>query len=203
MDGYRAFAGLALPEAYQRELAALCRRLRPLATGPVSWTRPGNWHLTLKFLGEVPLAGPGGLAAVTAALAGLVFSPFVLSGAGGGFFPSQRRPRVAWIGLDRGAAACAALAAAVDTVLSPLGFAPESRPFTPHLTVARFREPGRVGDVEGLARELTAACLPVVPVEALTLWRSLLGPSGPRYEVLATVAAVSGSRCGCIRQAWP
>ena len=69
MDGTcRAFVGIALPESYQRELAAIRDRLRPFAPGPMTWTRPGNWHLTLKFLGEVPARGPGGIEAVTAAL---------------------------------------------------------------------------------------------------------------------------------------
>jgi 2'-5' RNA ligase len=188
-DSCRAFVGIALPEVYQRELETLGRRLRPLAAGPVSWTRPGNWHVTLKFLGEVPGSGPGGLDAVKTALAGVVFAPFVLSGAGGGFFPSRQRPRVAWIGLDRGAEGCVGLAAAVDAALAPLGFAPERRPLTAHLTVARFREPGRAGDTAGLARELAAVRLPAVTVDTVTLWRSILGPAGARYEVLATVAA--------------
>lgn len=189
MDGCRAFAGIALPASYQDELEALLRRLRPLATGPVSWTRPGNWHLTLKFLGQVPGEGPSGLEAVTAALAGVRFSPFALSGAGGGFFPSPRRPRVAWVGLDQGRAACVALAGTVEAVLAPLGYAPENRPFAGHLTVARFREPGRAGDVAGMAGVLDAVRLPACAVDRITLWRSILGPGGPRYEVLATVAA--------------
>lgn len=196
MDGCRAFAGIALPESYQCELEALLGRLRPLVAGPVSWTRPGNWHLTLKFLGQVPGAGPGGIEAVRRALSGLVFSPFGLSGAGGGFFPGQKRPRVAWIGLERGKAACAVLAGAVDAVLAPLGYPPEGRPFAGHLTVARFREPGRIGDVAGLARELSAVRLPPFSVEAVTLWRSILGPAGPRYEVLDTVAATGAPAGG-------
>lgn len=192
MDGCRAFVGLPLPESYQQALATLRQRLGPWLPGRgVSWTRPGNWHVTLRFLGDVSWTGPGGVDAVKAALAGLAFAPFDLSGAGGGFFPDERRPRVAWIGLDQGRAACAALAAAVGACLQPVGFAPEDRPFSPHLTVARFREPPRGAAVASLLRELDRLRLPVVPVRECTLWRSRLGPAGPVYEALATVPAAA------------
>lgn len=185
----RIFAGIALPEAYQQALAAIRDRLRPLAGGPMSWTKPGNWHLTLKFLGDVPVTGPAGLDAVKAALAGVVFSSFRLTGAGGGFFPNAKRPRVVWIGLAAGGPACGRLAAAVETALSPLGFPAEDRPFAAHLTLARIREPGRAGDLAGMERVLSGIRLPETSVESITLWRSRLQPGGPRYEVLATVPA--------------
>lgn len=191
MEHYRAFVGLALPESYQAALAALRERVSSRLRGGLGWTRPGNWHLTLKFLGDVPLTGPGGLEQVREALAGVVFSPFVLSGQGGGFFPHVRRPRVAWIGLGRGGAACAGLAAAVETALVPLGYPAEDRPFAAHLTVARIRDSARAGDLSALERELAAMVLPVVTVDAVTLWRSQLGPGGSRYTVLATVPATA------------
>ena len=192
MDHYRAFVGLALPESYQTALAALRERVSAQLGGGLSWTRPGNWHLTLKFLGEVPLTGLGGLDHVREALAGVVFTPFVLTGQGGGFFPHARRPRVAWIGLGQGREACTRLAWAVEAALAPLGYPTEDRPFAAHLTVARVRDPGRAGDMTVLERELGAMALPDVTVTDFKLWRSELGPGGPRYTVLDTVPATGG-----------
>jgi len=189
MDHYRAFVGLALPESYQTALAALRERVSARLGGGLSWTRPGNWHLTLKFLGDVPDNGPGGLDRIREALAGVVFSSFVLAGQGGGFFPHARRPRVAWIGLGQGREACTRLAGAVEAALAPLGYPAGDRPFAAHLTVARVRDPGRAGDMAVLERELGAMALPAVTVTDFTLWRSELGPGGPRYTVLDTVPA--------------
>jgi len=188
----RAFVGIALPPAYQQALAIIRERLRPLAPPDMRWTRPGNWHLTLQFLGDVPLAGPGGLDEVKAALAGVRFEPFVLAGAGGGSFPDAKRPRVVWLGLAAGGQACVRLAAAVAAALSPLGFPAEDRPFAAHLTLARIRAPDRVGDLAPMLQALSEVRLPETPVRDITLWRSVLAPSGPRYAVLATVPAVVG-----------
>ncbi len=189
MDNYRAFVGHALPQSYHKIQAALRERVSARLGGGWGWTRPGNWHLTLKFLGDVPLGGPGGLDQVREALAGVVFFPVVLAGQGGGFFPHARRPRVAWIGLGQGREACTRLAGAVEEVMAPLGYPAGDRPFAAHLTVARVRDPGRAGDMAVLERELGAMALPAVTVTDFTLWRSELGPGGPRYTVLDTVPA--------------
>lgn len=186
---YRAFVGIALPESYQQALGAIRDRLRPLTPAPLAWTRPGNWHLTLQFLGDVPLVGPSGLEAVTAALAGIRFASFPLAAAGGGFFPQSKRPRVAWVGLHTGEADCRLLAAAVGRALAPVGYPPEDRPFAAHLTLGRIRDPSRASDWQAVERELAAVHLPETRVSALTLWRSVLQPGGPRYEVLATFPA--------------
>ncbi len=192
METCRAFVGIPLPEAYQQGLDLLRGRLPRRAYGPLSFTKPGNWHMTLKFLGEVPLAGPAGIDAMRAALSGVAFAPFVLAGAGGGFFPGPKRPRVVWVGLAQGAEACRALAAAVEEALAPLGFAPENRPFAAHLTVARVREPERGGDWPGMLKVLAETRWLAVTVDAFVLWRSILSPNGPRYEALATFPATGG-----------
>ena len=158
-----------------------------MARGPLSVTRRGNAHLTLKFLGDV--AAPAGIAAVGAALSGVRFAPFALRLAGGGFFPGPDQPRVLWAGVVDGAGACRALAAQVETVLTPLGFPPEGRPYVAHLTLGRVKDPGRGGDWPGMARLLAQTVWPPAPVACFALYRSLLSSAGPRYEVLATFAA--------------
>lgn len=185
----RAFIGIALPPACQQQAERLGRAIAAIAAGPASPVRAATVHLTLKFLGDIPASGPHGIEAVTRALEGVVFAPFSLHFRGGGFFPDNRRPRVAWAGLDAGAGACQTLAAAVDAALTPLGIAPEARPYRPHLTLARLRQPGRDADWGQALRHLAEADWPVVPVTDFILWRSVLSPGGARHEPLARFSA--------------
>lgn len=158
----RCFVGLPLPPEWQDRLAALRDELSVSghasghASGDTSgdvrdpaladllrrlrWTPPGNWHLTLRFLGDVPASRCG---EVADALKAIPFAPVTLAVGGAGVFPARGAPRVLWLGLARGARECAAMAGAVDAALVPLGFAPDARPFAPHLTLARLREAHR------------------------------------------------------------
>ncbi|WP_300162690.1 RNA 2',3'-cyclic phosphodiesterase [Solidesulfovibrio sp.] len=185
----RAFVGIGLPGECRALAARLGKAVARLSRGPASPVREEVVHLTLRFLGDVPVSGPGGIGAVAEALGTVAFAPFALRFGGGGFFPDITRPRVAWAGLAAGAPECRALAARVETALSPLGFAPETKPFTPHLTLARLREPGRGGDWPGALKLLVEAAWPELTACAFTLWRSILSPSGARHEVAATFAA--------------
>ncbi|EPR44658.1 2'-5' RNA ligase [Desulfovibrio sp. X2] len=208
----RLFVGLALPQEYQdglADLAAACRR-RGLAG--LSFTRPGNWHLTLRFLGEVDEARVEELAG---ALRGVAWEAFTLRGGGAGAFPDLLRPRVAWIGLAEGGEECRRLAESVQVALAPLGFAPEERKFSPHLTLARVkgdqRREKRTRTTEGArktaggnAAEDVTECLreaarrrwPACVVREMVLWRSVLGGGGPAYTRLAEFPALGpGPRC--------
>lgn len=195
MELARLFVGLPLPREYQDGLAALTRSLGPAAPGQCSWTRPGNWHVTLKFLGETPLEA---LPDVHAALSAVAWEPFALRAGGGGFFPSAKRPRVLWVGVARGAPELRALAGQVDGALAMAGFAPEAREFAAHLTVARikFSRPG--SDWKTTLGILLEAKWPEFTADRFTLWRSMLGggkageaggPPGPRYVPLGEYGA--------------
>lgn len=181
----RLFIGIPLPEEYQRGLARLRDRLGPGLRSKLGWTREGNWHVTLKFLGEVDeeLARD-----VSRVLAELRLAPFTLQAAGAGFFPNLRNPRVFWTGLACGGEECAQWAAMVEEVMEPLGFAREEREFRPHLTLARIKE-ARRDDWAALARDASREEWPAVCVEEIVLWRSTLGPGGPAYEALCQVKA--------------
>jgi 2'-5' RNA ligase len=181
-DGVRCFVAIELPEPLREAIATWFADAGRGVRG-VRWTGAQRLHLTLKFLGEV---APDRLAAVGSAVAAAVAGrgPFSLELLGAGAFPSVQRPRVVWVGIGAGAAG---LAASLELALAPLGFAPEGRPFTPHLTVGRLREPPR--DRAALPRLLEQVRdrvwgLAVVP--AVHLVRSDLFPAGPNYSILAT-----------------
>ena len=120
----------------------LIRSARDLPTDAFRLTAPERVHLTLKFLGEIP---PEALPRITSALEPLgdAAEPFEAAIAGFGVFPSARRARILWAGIEEGAEAFRALANTVETLLEPEGLPPEGRPFVPHLTLGRARRPAR------------------------------------------------------------
>jgi 2'-5' RNA ligase len=201
----RCFIGLPLPEAYKTQLSGLLATLKYQVPARVSWTRPENWHLTLKFLGET---APETVAAVKAALAGVRAPAFALKAGGCGFFPDLRRPRVVWLGLVQGAAQCAALARAVEGAVALHGFPPEGRPFAARLTLGRIKDaagkpggqrggpsggpsggpPGgpSVGQDWAKLQALAARVeWPEARMDRFVLWESRLHPGGPEYVALA------------------
>lgn len=176
----RCFIGCPLPPEYQDRLGSLLRRWRGRLCSSVSWTRPGNWHLTLKFLGEV---APERLPAIRSALGSVRSAPFGFQAGGGGSFPERGRPRVLWIGVRQGGQACVTLAGVIDRTLDRLGLPRETRPFAPHLTLARIRE-ARDEDWAGLVAELTDESWPEFTMREFVLWESELRPQGPAYRVI-------------------
>lgn len=186
----RLFVGIPLPESYQQALTDMRRRWEDLFRSKLGWTRQGNWHVTLKFLGDVD---PGRVDAVADALSGIRFSSFPMCAGGAGGFPDTVRPRVLWVGLREGEEACRQLAATVEDSLAPLGFAPEKRPFSPHLTIARIKKYSRDPFEEAVAG-MAATDWEPFRVDRFVLWRSILGVGGPVYTPLAEVKADDAGR---------
>jgi RNA 2',3'-cyclic 3'-phosphodiesterase len=154
----RLFVALTPPEAVREAVAERVDRCRG-ELPPARWVGTANLHLTLSFLGTVePGAVPDLGAALAAAFA--PHAPLTLRLAGAGCFPPRRPARVAWVGLevdegiDRLLALQRAAAAAARAVL---GLAPESRPYSPHLTLARPREPWHAEAIAAFTRSFAPA----------------------------------------------
>ena len=176
----RCFVAVLLPERVRAGLAATCAELRQQTRG-LSWVRADNLHLTLRFLGEIE---PPTLQLVREAVtdAAAAVPPFTVSLGGLGGFPPGRAPRVLWAGVSTGREGMMALHRALETALAARGIPEEGRPFHPHVTLARSRDPRGAG---GLTRALGAE--PVfgeAPVGALHLMRSELHPGGARYGIV-------------------
>jgi|SRR5271157_5253678 len=175
----RLFTALDLPSDVTGNLDDLLRRLRP--TARIHWSPPANLHITTKFIGEWPEARRGELQAALAAMpAG---APIAVSIRNLGFFPNARAPRIFWCGID--APGLDRLAAATDGATAALGVARETRPFSPHLTLARIKD--RI-DLEALQRAV--ASLPSTEfggfeARSFFLYLSQLRPSGSVYTKLA------------------
>lgn len=179
------------PDAATRErLEQTITSLRAQAPS-AKWVNPAGLHLTLVFLGEVDDAR---VPEITGALAAVAARHRRLSLAfrGGGGFGSGRRPRVLWVGVEGDVAPLAALQSDLAGALEPLGFPREARAYSPHLTVARAREPR--GDaalaacVEGLNVDFGTTT-----IASFVLYQSVLGPGGSKYTVMAALPLAAPS----------
>jgi len=182
MEKIRSFVAILLSDEIREAVASLIDSLRPSGRS-VGWVKPDNLHFTLKFLGnqsdEQLDRVQGGLAEATTGVA-----PFELSLVGLGGFPDLGRPRVLWVGASDGADAAIVLAQKVEESLHRQGVPREERPFSPHLTIGRLKDPR---GFEPLRSAFTEGCARVfgrLAVSAIHLMRSELSPKGARYSVL-------------------
>jgi RNA 2',3'-cyclic 3'-phosphodiesterase len=154
----------------------------------------GNLHLTVKFLGAV---AEDRIEAVAGALTGAVagVGAFDAQVEGLGAFPSTTRPRVVWAGVTAGAGTMADLAGRVDDALAALGFEREARPFSPHITLGRVRQPGRVLALTEALRGAAGCGFGRLRVARVSLMRSELSSRGARYTELAA-ASLGGAGGG-------
>jgi RNA 2',3'-cyclic 3'-phosphodiesterase len=183
----RLFVALAIPSAVRIQLAELIKTLSrvdpPSSKGKARWVRPENLHVTLKFIGYIE---PAKSDAIRAALSAVHCSqPVDLIFRGLGFFPNENRPRVLWAGMEA-SPNLVALAGAVDRAVASQGIPLETRPFTPHLTLARFDPPGiskelRTAALAGMDREFG-----LLRTGEFHLIESKLKPSGAEYTTLQT-----------------
>ncbi|WP_026370160.1 RNA 2',3'-cyclic phosphodiesterase [Kallotenue papyrolyticum] len=185
----RLFVAIDLASEVKALLRALQEQLR-VRTLPVRWIDPAGAHLTLKFLGAT---APETLRALEPELERAVrgLRPFGLRTAGLGAFPSLRRPRVLWLGLDGELDALHAAQAAVEQALVPLGFPAEQRPFHPHLTLGRVRPDADAAQLAAIGQALATARLRravAFEVREIVLMRSELSRAGARYTPLLRLA---------------
>jgi RNA 2',3'-cyclic 3'-phosphodiesterase len=183
----RAFIAVEIPEQVRadvaRGLSELRRRL-PAAR----WVGGEGVHVTLRFLGEQDEALLAELGERVAAEARSLV-PATVCLEGGGFFPHERRPRVAWLGGR--APELAGWAAAVERCAVALGVAPEPRAFSLHLTLARLERPWGAGDVETFSTVVSKWRLPEFTAHELVLFASELRPSGAVHTPLRRITVGS------------
>ena len=164
------------------ELRDRAARLAPRAR--ITWSAPERLHVTVRFIGEVDEARGQ---AIRSALGATIDAPvFDVTVEGAGAFPPKGPPRVLWAGLTDGRSGLVDVERAVSTRLESVVVA-EERPYSPHLTLARVKDPAglrRDALLEGLADRLLGR----VHVDAITLFESRLSSKGPTYMALQRTA---------------
>ncbi|HWQ54716.1 MAG TPA: RNA 2',3'-cyclic phosphodiesterase [Bryobacteraceae bacterium] len=176
----RLFTGFDLPAEVVRSLECVQQQLRP--TARINWSPPRNLHITTKFIGEWPEERLGELKDALAALP--PHAPMRIAVRGLGFFPNPRSPRVFWAGIDA-PPELAELAAETDRALAALGIPSEKRAFSPHLTLARIKEPLPMEPLREAAAALPSTDFGEFTADRFWLYHSRLAPSGSVYTKLS------------------
>src|SRR4051794_22869127 len=174
----RLFVAVDVDDRTRARVARLIETLRagmaqPRSVARFSWIPPERLHLTLHFIGHV--TDTVGDEICARLRTPIDQAPFELRFDRVGTFPSPARPRVVWLGIDRGADGLAVLHAEVARRLGDVPFRRESRAFSPHLTLARIKDGGTRADSEHIARVLpepTGGCT----IDHVTLYESRLLP---------------------------
>jgi len=191
MEDIRAFIAIELPEETKKKLIELEASLQEKKY-PAKWVLPENMHLTLKFLGDIGTDSIPNIRDVMEE-AVLYTTPFKLGVSGVGVFPNMRRIQIIWAGVTGELSPLNELQKNLDTGLKNLGFAPESRPFTAHLTLARMRDEASPGERETAGKIISTVQIkaPEFQVKAINLIKSELKREGPVYTRILSVPLLS------------
>lgn len=190
MESVRAFIAIELPGSVKSALSQLQDNLKRSEHTSVKWVDTGSIHLTLKFLGNIATETIPELTKVLSEAARGI-TPFHLELGEMGVFPNLRAPRVVWVGLRGETATLSVLQENIENALIPLGFPPENRAFSPHLTLGRVREKASPGERRSLGQAVASskvASMEPFPVDSLSLMRSTLTREGAVYSRLYSVA---------------
>jgi 2'-5' RNA ligase len=198
MEPIRAFIAIELPSQIKASLSKLQDTLRKSRSASVKWVDTEGIHLTLKFLGNVDEGEiPALKEALSEAVEGIV--PFNLALGNPGAFPNIQAPRVVWVGVVGEVETLITLHNNIKDVLAPLGFSPEVRAFSPHLTLGRVRDEAssverrHLGEVIASLKGGEGSSF---KVDSLSLMRSRLTREGAIYNRLASFALGSrGTDC--------
>lgn len=175
----RLFCGLSLAYEVRRNLELLLEHLRPQAD--IRWSPPDNLHITTKFIGEWP---DDRVEEIRQALRGIPApGPMQIGIRGIGWFPNPHSPRVLFAGVDA-PQALQDLHAAADSRLAAIGVKAESKPYHPHLTLARIQTPSGLAALRQAIAGLPSADFGAFAAQKHLLYRSKLTPAGSQYSVI-------------------
>jgi len=174
----RVFIGIDIPDSIKDEIEKRVISKLKNKLDNARFVKKDSLHLTLKFIGEV---SDDKLEKIKSSLKGITFSPFKVFLSEIGFFPDKKRPRVMWIGVKDGVEEMRRIFIEIEERLSKF-VEKEKREFSPHLTIARFKE-----------RKIVELNIPDFSAEfevrEFILFKSILLPDGAKYEKISSFVA--------------
>jgi 2'-5' RNA ligase len=174
----RLFVGIGFPPELKLQLSSLCS-----GVPGAKWVDPGNFHLTLRFIGEI---GEDVGADIDDMLSRLRARRFTLQIAGTGVFSGGDKPRSLWAGVER-TPELMALRDKVEHAMIRAGLSPEPRRFAPHVTLARLRDPS-LDQLQAFLVTHARFRADPFPVNTFSLIASFQTKSGSVYEDQADYA---------------
>ena len=181
----RTFIAVELPQNLKDKIDKLQQPLKK-TDAYVSWVKPGNVHATLKFLGEIPEERLDDIhQGVKNAVQGM--AKFTLNLKGLGTFPDMRRPRVIWIGVDKGKDNLAQMNERIEEELYKLNFPKEERKFSPHLTIGRVKSPKNIQELMELVKK-TDFETEDAEIKEVVIMKSKLLPTGAEYTPMRKIS---------------
>jgi 2'-5' RNA ligase len=180
----RVFSAIEFPETVSLRATEHIQTLRKqFPDSSVSWNRDGKFHLTIKFIGEIPHARVERLS-LAAERATANLSSFNLMVADAGAFPTKGPPKVLWLGIDDPTGQLAILQSQLEQECAREGFGKEVRPFHPHLTIARVRKQQGARELADAHKELGFAAVVMTVFELLVI-HSELSSAGSKYTTIS------------------
>jgi len=170
---HRLFVAIDLPDDLKNALGKLTSGI-----DGAKCVKREQMHLTLRFIGDVD---DSGLESIQSALQTIQSSTFEMHLEGVGQFPPKGKPRVLWVGL-KSPPALNTLQRQINTSITALRLPPEDHPFSPHITLARFKSPPHPESVRQFFARHAAFKTEPFPVQSFILFSSILAPQGPTYR---------------------
>ena len=186
-DQVRLFVACEVPDDVKQSIGGVIETLKSRSGSAVRWIRPEGVHVTLKFLGEVPVKKlPRIKLAIQEAVVG--HAPFELEFSNIGTFGGREGLRIMWVGIAGDVLRLEALVRAVNAALAVVGFEPERRPFRPHLTLGRVRDEIPTRQRAQIEVDVGKLDVPLTSwrTSQVSLMRSRITATNVTYEVIAT-----------------
>lgn len=191
MGTIRSFVAIPLEAEIVSRIEKIYKELKMLPAD-VKWVQPKSIHLTLKFLGSIEEEAIEGIAqAIQQGMKG--FAPWTVAVNNVGAFPSLRNPRVVWIGIEDKGGQLITLQNRIEQAMSKLGFEPEKRKFSPHLTLGRVRSPREKKELIQYLIDERERTFGDLRIDRVILFKSELRPSGAVYTGLKELILMSNN----------
>jgi 2'-5' RNA ligase len=182
----RLFVAISIPEPVRNEIIRVQQELQPLVSRDVArWARSDQFHLTLRFLGDVPADGVESLKQSVGAVCRNARS-LSLRAEGVGFFPNPRSPRVIWVGINDREGRLVDLQKQIETAVGQFSPEPGEKNFKGHATLGRLKnpKPADIRDLAARAQSLEKRLFGEWTGQEIEIIRSELSPVGARYTSL-------------------